>query len=75
MIIYSTLILMSLYHTIYAYKYKKEKKHYENDLEFQWVYQNFKKYILVYIRLKSTHRFLSGNKCTNNIDSIYTPDV
>ena len=27
---------------MYAYTYKKELKHYENDLEFQWVYQDFK---------------------------------
>ena len=33
---------MLLYHAIYAYMYKKEMKHYENDLEFQWVYQGFK---------------------------------
>ena len=39
-----------MYHTINAYMYKKEMKHYKNDLEFQWVYQGFEKYVLVYIR-------------------------
>ena len=33
---------MLIYHTIYAYMYKKEMKHYENGLEFQWFYQGFK---------------------------------
>ena len=28
---------------MYAYMYKKEMKHYENDLEFQWVYQGLYK--------------------------------
>ena len=30
---------MLIYHTRYAYMNKKEKKHFENDLEYQWVYQ------------------------------------
>ena len=32
----------------YAYMYKKELKHYENYLEFQWVYQGFKNIITLY---------------------------
>ena len=56
---------MLKYRTIYAYLYKKEIKHNENDLEFQWVYQSFIKYILVYIDLHSE------NKCRNNINSIF----
>ena len=34
---------MLIYHTIYAYMYKKEMKQYENDLEIRWVYQSFNK--------------------------------
>ena len=33
---------MLLYHKLYAYMCKKEMKHYENESEFQWVYQGFK---------------------------------
>ena len=48
---------MLIYHNIYTYMYKKkEMKHYENDLEFQLIYQGLKK--KVYIRLKSTYRVL-----------------
>ena len=39
---------MLIYHTIYAYMYKKEMKQYENDLEFQWVYQGLKIYFGLY---------------------------
>ena len=43
-------------------------KHYKNDLEFRWAYQGLK-------RLKSIYRFYSGNKCINNINSMFQIDV
>ena len=39
---------MLMYHTIYAYMYEKEMKHYRNDLEFQFVYQGYKIYFDLY---------------------------
>ena len=33
---------MVIYHTTYTDIYKKEMKHYKNDLEFQCEYQGFK---------------------------------
>ena len=35
----------------------------------------FSKYILVYIKLKSTNIYNSGNKCMKNINSMLKTDV
>ena len=48
--------------------FKKEMNYYENDLEFQWVYQGFKKY-KVQIDIKIF------NQGINNINSMFKSDV
>ena len=53
--------------------YKKEMKHYKNYLYLGL--PRFKKYILVYIRLKNTNRLYSYKKYINNINSTFKTDV
>ena len=51
--------------------HKKEMKHDKNYLKLQWVYQCFKNVSwLTLYNVLSTYRFLSGNKCKNNINSM-----
>ena len=62
---------MLIYHTIYAYIYKKEIKHYKNDLEFSGFTKVSKMYFGLY-KVKYQHiDFYSGNKCTNNLTSMF----
>ena len=57
--------------------YKNEIKHYINDLEFQWSYQDFKKYVLVLymVKINIYCTYWGDNRCINNINSMFETDV
>ena len=56
--------------------YKKRNETAKNDWECHLVYQGFKKYILVYLRLKSTYRnFHSRYHGINTTNSMCKTDV
>ena len=54
--------------------YKKERKHYKYDLEFQCVYGGFNVFGLYKVKI-DIRDFYSGNKFINNINSMFKTDV